>query len=246
MAAVARARARLRFRHRFRDPVAIKLDAQLHWWLEQWEPVVRAGGFNPGDALAFLDGEAIAPTYIGRRWQQARSEVRRVLKEAQIGHAGFFEGKVVVDIGPGLLGFPDACPARVSIGVDPLAERFAQHGLLLPDSPAVYLSTGAERIPLLSGAADVVLARNSLDYVDDPEAVLHEAGRILAPNGTLILLFDVGHAATPAGPNELTLERVRSALRGLVVTRENQWDEPFGHDGRRVVLVAEKTGASST
>jgi SAM-dependent methyltransferase len=240
MTAAARARARLRLRHRFRDPTAIKLDAQLRWWLEQWDPILQAGGFNPGDALAFLDDEQIEPTYIGRRWQQARAEVRRVLREAQIGDAGFFEGKVVVDIGPGPLGFPDACPARVSIGVDPLAERFAQLGLLLPDSPAIYVSTGAEQIPLLSAAADVVLARNSLDYVEDPEAVLHEAGRILAPNGTLILLFDVGHAATPAGPNELTLERVRSALPGLVITGENQWDEPFGHDGHRVVLVAEK------
>ena len=58
----------------------MKRDAELRWWLDEWLPVLRAGGFNPGDASEFLDGEEAAPTYEGRRWQQARAEVRRVLK----------------------------------------------------------------------------------------------------------------------------------------------------------------------
>src|SRR5947209_625433 len=165
MRAVHRLRRRLRLRQRLRDPVAVKNDAELRWWLEQWDPVLRAGGFNPGDTPAFLDGEAVAQTYLGRRWQQARATVRRVLEEAAIDDGDFFADKVVVDIGPGPLGFPDACPARISIGVEPLAERFAREGLLLPDSPAIYLAVGAERIPLLSASVDVVVARNSLDHV---------------------------------------------------------------------------------
>ena len=52
----------------------------------------------------------------------------------------------MLDIGSGPLGFPDACPARVSLSVDPLHERYAQHGLLLRDSHAIHLSVGAERI----------------------------------------------------------------------------------------------------
>ena len=85
---------------------------------------------------------------------------------------GFFDGKVVLDIGPGPLGFPDACPARTSIGVEPLAEALRDAGLLLEDSPAIYLPVGAEAIPLVSQSVDVIQARNSLDHVDDPSAVL--------------------------------------------------------------------------
>ena len=127
----ASVRIRLRRCLRFRDAVDAKHAAELRWWLEDWNPILKAGGFNPGDAPRFLDGEKPATTYEGRRWQQARAEVRRVLHEAAIEDERFFDGKVVVDIGPGPLGFPDACPARLTIGVEPLAERYREHGLLL-------------------------------------------------------------------------------------------------------------------
>jgi SAM-dependent methyltransferase len=202
---------------------------------------VRAGGLRPADALEFLDEDEIAPTYWERRRQLARSQVRRVISEAAVEAEAFFADKVVVEVGPGPLGFPDACPARVSIGVDPLARRYAEHGLLLPDSPAVYLTAGAEDIPLLSASADVVLARNTLDYVDDPPRAVAELRRILRPGGRLILLFDVGHAPSPSQPNALAVEGVRSGLSGMSITREHHWDAPFGHDGHRVVVVAERT-----
>jgi SAM-dependent methyltransferase len=235
---IRRVRGRLRLRSRFRDPVELKNDAQLRWWLEQWEPVIRAGGHQPGDALQLLGEAEAAPDYLGRRWQQARAEVVRVTREADLGDIGFFAGKVVVDIGPGPLGFPDACPARISIGVDPLAARYAEHGLLLPDSPAVYLSAGAERMPLLTASADVVLGRDSLDYVDDPEAVMAEARRILRPGGTLILLFDVDSVPSPSEPHVLTVARIRAGLSGMDIVREHHRDHPFGHDGHSVVVVA--------
>jgi len=239
VAALQRLRAQLRLRQRFRDPVAGKHDAQLRWWLEQWDPVIRGGGLKPGDALDFLHGEEIDSTYLGRRWQLARSQVRRVLSEAAIEDERFFEDKVVVEVGPGPIGFPDACPARVSIGVDPLAERYARHELLLPNTPAIYITAGAEQIPLLSSSADVVVMRNTLDYVDDPEQALTEARRLLGPGGKLITLFDIGHTPSPSQPNALTVERVRTVLPGMQLVRENHWDEPFGHDGHRVIVVFE-------
>ena len=143
MSALAKLRARLRLRQRLRDPEELKHDAELRWWLEHWAPVVRDGGFHPGDALELLGGEAPAATYDGRRQQQARAEVRRVLREAAIEDEGFFAGKVVLDIGPGPLGFPDACPARVSIGIDPLAERYRAAGLMIEGSDAIYITGGA-------------------------------------------------------------------------------------------------------
>ena len=233
-------RQHLGLRHRLRDPTKVKNDAQLRWWVEQWHPVIEAGGFNPGDVLELLDGEPAEADYLARRWQHARAEVVRVLREAAVEDPRFFEGKVVVDIGPGPLGFPDACPARVSIGVDPLAEAYRRSGLMIPDSPAIYISTGAEAIPLLTGSVDVVLARNSLDFVDDPDRVLREAKRVLGPGGTLIALFDVDSTPSPREPHRLTTERVRGSLSGMNVVREHSWTQPFGHDGHRVVLVARK------
>ena len=231
-------RARLRLRQRFRDPIAVKHAAELRWWLEEWEPVLRGGGFHPGDALELLDGEEAAPSYEGRRWQQARAEVRRVLREAGIADERFFDGKIVVDIGPGPLGFPDACPARVSIGVEPLADLYREHGLLLEGSDARYLAVGAEDVPLDSDSVDVVVARNSLDHVDDPDAVLREARRLLRPGGTLILNFDVGHAPTEAEPHTLTKEAIRAALAGMTIEREQTSARAHGHGGEVVVIVA--------
>jgi SAM-dependent methyltransferase len=224
----------------FRGVIAMKQKVELRFWLEEWAPTLRAGGFFPDDALALLDGEDPEPTYLGRRWQQARAEVRRVLREAAIEDDRFFEGKVVLDVGPGPLGFPDACPARVSIGLDPLADLYAQHGLLLPDSPALYLSTGAEHIPLVSGSVDVVLARNSLDHVKDPDRVLEEVQRVLRPGGTLILNFDVDHTPTAAEPHTLNAEHVLSVLSELTLIREQRVDNPHGHDGHAVIIVARK------
>lgn len=220
---------------------AADLDAELRWWLESWDPVIRDGGFNPGDVQEFLDpGEPTADTYEGRRRQIALAEVRRVLREAEIDDAAFFQGKVVVDIGPGPLGFPDACDAAVSIGVEPLAERFAAAGLLIPDSRAIYLAVGAERIPLVSASVDVVLSRNSLDHVRDPATVVAEVRRILRPGGTFILNVDLDHPATATEPHTFTRGEVMGLLGGFGVEREARGGGAHGHEGSSIVVLARR------
>jgi SAM-dependent methyltransferase len=226
---------------RHAKPHAADLDAELRWWLESWDPVIRDGGFNPGDVQEFLDpGEATADTYEGRRWQIARAEVRRVLSEAAIEDPEFFEGKVVMDIGPGPLGFPDACGAAVSIGIEPLAERFAAAGLLIPDSRAVYLAMGAEQIPLVSETVDVALSRNSLDHVRDPDAVVREARRLLRPAGTFILNVDLDHPPTATEPHTFSEERVRELLNEFAIERETVHERSHGHEGRSLVVLARR------
>jgi SAM-dependent methyltransferase len=233
-------RARPRLLGRLRARGSVKADEELRWWLTEWDPIIRAGGFHPGDVPELLGDEPVADTYVGRRWQIARAEVVRVLREAAIEDASFFEGKVVLDIGSGPLGFPDACPARVSISVDPLHDRYAESGLLLEDSPAIYLSVGAESIPLLPSSVDIVVARNALDHVDDHDAVLAEIQRLLKPGGCLIANFDVDHTPTATEPHRLSLAAIKDALRTMTIEHEDVWQHSHGHDGRAVVLRARK------
>ena len=225
---------------RLRGADSAKADEELRWWLTEWDPVIRAGGFNPGDVSELLGDEPVEATYEGRRRQIARAEVVRVLREAAIEDPSFFDAKVVLDIGSGPLGFPDACPARVSLSVDPLHDRYAESGLLLDGSPAVYLSVGAERIPLISSSVDVIVARNALDHVDDPDAVLAEVQRLLRAGGSLIANFDVDHTPTTTEPHRLTLEAVKDALQAMTIEHEVIGERPHGFDGQAVMLRARK------
>ena len=86
----------------------------------------------------------------------------------------------------------------------------------------------------------MVVARNSLDHVDDPVAVLGEARRLLRPGGTLILNFDAGHAPTATEPHALTAGAVRAALRDLTVVHEGTSERTHGHEGQVVVIVARR------
>jgi SAM-dependent methyltransferase len=212
-------------------------EAELRFWTDTWDAHLRSGSlFAPG-GLELLGEDAVAGDYEGRRWQEARAQVRRILREAEIDDPDFFAGKVVLEIGPGPVGFPEACGGRVALAVEPLAPRLAAAGLLLRRD-AVYLACGAERIPLLDGSVEVVVARNALDHVADPAAVLAETKRILAPRGTLILNVDVEGVPSDTEPHAFTVPDVRRLVAPLRVERERLVAEPHGHAGRQMIVVA--------
>jgi SAM-dependent methyltransferase len=61
-------------------------------------------------------------------------------------------------------------------------------GADLPDNPAADLMIdSAGEIPVPDGSFDIVLSSQVLEHVEDPQAYLSEARRILAPSGKLIL-----------------------------------------------------------
>jgi len=216
-------------------------DEELRFWVERWEAHIRAGSLFSPHGLELIGEAEVADSYEGRRWQEARAQVRRVLSEAEIDDPDFFKDRVVLEIGPGPVGLPEACGAKLALAVEPLAPRLDAAGLLLRGD-AVYLATGAEAIPLLGESVDVVVARNSLDHVADPAAVLAEVVRVLRPGGTLILNVDVDGEPTAAEPHAFSAEDVRALVRPLRVQRERSIPEPHGHMGRQLVIVAVKDG----
>jgi SAM-dependent methyltransferase len=229
-----------RFKRRGGDP-----DQELRFWIERWDAHIRGGSLFSPRGLELIGEEEVADSYEGRRWQEARAQVRRVLEEAEIDDPDFFSGRVVLEIGPGPVGLPDACGARIALAVEPLAPRLEAAGLLL-HGDAVYLATGAESIPLLDGSVDVVVARNSLDHVVDPAAVLSEVVRVLAPGGTLILNVDIDGEPTAEEPHAFSADDVRRLVRPLRVENERTIDEPHGHKGRQLVMVATKEAAAGS
>ena len=138
-------------------------------------------------------------------------EVAKYLKQEPT----WLEDKIVVSIGCGCSGDLVAFPSRLKIAIDPLLYVYQQLGLLMPDvagSPTVYMSTGAEELPLLSDYADLVICRNALDHMHDPARALKEMGRILHKDGALFLSVDLGGEPTPDEPTVFSSDSLEALL----------------------------------
>ena len=214
-------------------------DQELRFWVEQWDAHIRGGALFSPNGLELIGEPEVAESYEGRRWQEARAQVQRVLREAGIDDPAFFGGRVMLEIGPGPVGLPEASGAKLALAVEPLAPRLDAAGLLLRGD-AVYLPAGAEAMPLLDESVDVVVARNCLDHVADPAAAIAEVVRVLRPGGMLILNVDVGGVPTAEEPHAFTEDEVRRLVRPLTIQRERSLPEPHGHAGRQLVIVATK------
>lgn len=139
-----------------------------------------------------------------------------------------FEGKVVADIGCGPHGAIGLFEARRRFGIDPLLDRYTKCFDMTAQG-VEYLSCGAESISLADGAVDVVVSRNALDHVDDLASVIDEIGRILKPEGEIILSVNYQEAPTRCEPQVIDDARLGRLLEGKfshhIVRRF-----PKGHD----------------
>lgn len=122
---------------------------------------------------------------------------------------GSFAGKVVVDIGCGPCG--SLCwmkSAKARIGVDPLAERYAEFGVNRHNM--VYVAAPAERIPLISDSADLVTSFYALHYARDIRKAWAEIRRIIKPGGCFIGAMNMVREASRREPSAITLELART------------------------------------
>ena len=160
-----------------------------------------------------------------------RDEVARYLNT----EASWLEDKTVVSIGCGCTGDLAAFPAAVKVGIDPLLYLYQKLGLLLTDeagSRTVYLSVGAENLPLLDDFADLVICRNALDHMPKPEIGLGEIRRILKSDGVLFASVDIGGEPTPDEPTVFSVESLRALISDQFDVLTLDDDYPPHSEGR--------------
>jgi len=215
-----------------------KFEEELNFWLHKWDASFREGNFWNKDVVELLTDADSLPanfpeslSYWDIRWMEAKAQELRILKEAGIEDRNFFNNKFVVDIGPGAVCFLEVSSARIKVAVEPLSIEFQKHGLLLPEGNTLYLTTGAEQLPLLNDVVDVVVSRNSLDHVENPAQAMREIHRVLKPGGILILNTDINHPGTICEPHTLTPDIIHMMTAQFDIVRETTCSHGPGHSG---------------
>jgi SAM-dependent methyltransferase len=167
----------------------------------------------------FVYHEKYARDQFGGSYDAERRAYSRLLLEEVANYLGqeptWLDDKTVVSIGCGCTGDLVAFPCRNKIAIDPLLYVYQKLGLLISDEVGgrtIYLSLGAEELPLLDDCADLVICRNALDHMPKPEVALKEMCRILDQYGALFLSVDIGGEATPDEPTVFSVESLRDML----------------------------------
>jgi ubiquinone/menaquinone biosynthesis C-methylase UbiE len=222
----------------------VKYQAELDFWINIWDKRLRSGHFWNGDIRTLLEkvgewpgGDDFTPDYDTIRHMEARAHGLRILQEVQIDDPQFFHDKIVVDIGPGAVCLLERSDARIGIAVDPLAEQYAIHNLLLPGRNTVYLAVPGEHITLASNSVDVVVSRNNLDHVRTPAGVVDEVYRILKPGGCFLLIVHLEEQATVTEPHALSHATVQSLVDRFETVNERVYDQ-FGRTDVGQMLAA--------
>jgi SAM-dependent methyltransferase len=123
----------------------------------------------------------------------------------------FIRNKIVADFGCGPQGsLCWAKMARARIGIDVLADAYAQFGI--HDQDMIYVPSGERSIPLPSNYVDVMFTMNAMDHVSSFSAMAAEVVRVIAPGGLFIAAFNLGEPPTFSEPQTLTEDRVRNVL----------------------------------
>jgi SAM-dependent methyltransferase len=167
----------------------------------------------------FLHREKYGPrdtfdSYVAERVAWSRLLLNEVLRYAER-DITWLTDKTVVSIGCGCTGELVAFPGAVKIGIDPLLYVYQKLRLLLADEAGVrtvYLSQGAESLPLLDDFADLIICRNALDHMLKPELALEEFRRILKDEGLFFASVDIGGEPTPDEPTVFSGDSLRVLL----------------------------------
>jgi SAM-dependent methyltransferase len=124
---------------------------------------------------------------------------------------GSFKEKRVLDLGSGPVSGATAFHAADLYCLDPLLPYYIQCGFPIHYYEAKFVYSCAEQTPFPNDYFDAIVAVNSIDHVDDFEAVASEMNRILKPNGRLAIHAHY-HKAVECEPVELSDARMEKAF----------------------------------
>ena len=202
----------------------------------------------------FLYHEKYRRDRFGGSYDAERIAYSRLLRDEVVGYLGqpasWLEDRTVVSIGCGCTGDLAAFPARVKVAIDPLLYVYQQLDMLVPDEAGgrtVYLSLGAEDVPLLDRFADLVICRNALDHMPDPRVGLREIWRILADDGYVFISVDIGGEPTPDEPTVFSVDSLRKLVEErfeMVAVTDDHRPHSLGREGN-VRLLARKVPDAS-
>src|SRR4029077_11822384 len=123
----------------------------------------------------FLYHEKYRRDRFGGSYDAERLAYSRLLRDEVAAALGqpprWFEDRTVVSIGCGCTGDLAAFPARARVAIDPLLYAYQPLDMLVADEVGgrtLYLSLGAEDLPLLDRFADLLIWPNALAPQPDP------------------------------------------------------------------------------
>ncbi|HEX8532545.1 MAG TPA: class I SAM-dependent methyltransferase [Allosphingosinicella sp.] len=98
----------------------------------------------------------------------------------------------VLEVGCGAHGLIFYFGTENGVGVDPLADHYAE---LFPawQSRARTIAAPGEHLPFKDASFDVVLCDNVVDHAEGPRQIVEELARVLAPGGLLYFEVNVHH-----------------------------------------------------
>lgn len=111
-----------------------------------------------------------------------------------------------------------AAAGAAVVGVDLDARALARAARACPAGRFVRMDAAA--LAFCDGAFDVIVSQDTLEHVADDHAFVHEAHRVLAPDGVLVLFTPhaPAHTESPANPWHVR-EYSADSLRALLGTR---------------------------
>lgn len=98
----------------------------------------------------------------------------------------------VLEVGSGAHGLIFYFGARDGIGVDPLADHYAE---LFPawQKRARTIAAPGEQLPFEDRSFDIVLCDNVVDHAENPRRILEEISRVMAPGAMLYFEVNIHH-----------------------------------------------------